>query len=146
MGDIPEINETLSQQDHEYIIQRLNEIEKKLAFTTTVPAKDILRLKKLGPKSITFVKSAFIHAEMSPEFKPPYVDIPRSRELLESVNRLKQLRTVIASLEKRLKDTAILQGASVLKNANGYYAAVRDAADRGIAEAEHILRTLKKTR
>jgi hypothetical protein len=142
MPDSNRISTAISAEDQAAIMAAIITIKKKLPFLISLLPDERRELPKLGPKTLGFDERCASYMVSNPELVPAFVD-------LNEVVKDRTLRTGLADIVRELgslsdsaSDTLTLVSHEIYSADLAFYQNVRQAAKRGVLNAQTVLTDL----
>lgn len=107
------ISLTLSSQQIDQVQKALDELEKQLSGLISLSVDQRRELRKMGPKSETFVRKAHDVMTQSPEILPGAFDLKAFAEDIQALDHLRPLLARLTALAQRGEDTEMALGSDL---------------------------------
>ena len=138
------ISEEIPAAVIEDITRKLNDCRIALApYLLGLTEKERQDLFKMGNKTVATVQKVESYVTTNPEFIPSYMQTGEFGKDVTITSQLTPLYNVAFQLASDMDDTRMLAGSEALAEALVYYGSVREAANRGVAQAKPIYDDLR---
>ena len=126
-------------------ISRVGSLDSALKpYLTALTADDRQSLFKLGEKSVSYLSKVKAFIASSPQFVPGFMEVAEFEKGVELVAALDQIYYDLKKLLDNISDTRMLAGSEAMMAATLYYASVREAAGKNVADARTIYEELRQ--
>lgn len=133
------VNDEIPQAVIDEVTQKLKECREALApYMIGLTEKERQTLFKQGDKTVATVQKVQSYVQTNPEFIPSYMQTEEFNKDVTITSVLTPLHNVAFQLASDMDDTRMLAGSEALAEALIYYGSVREAANRGVAQAKPI--------
>lgn len=121
------------------VTTKLNECKTALApYLIALTEKERRDLFKMGDKTVATVQKVKSYLDTNSEFAPSYMQTAEFIKDEQVVTALTPLQNIALQLFTDIDDTRLLAGSEALSEAMFYYGSVREAANKGVANAKPI--------
>jgi len=111
------VSATLSQADHQAVLDAVNTIRQKLPFLVDLTSDERRTLLRMGDKSRGFVTQALTVAEQNEDILPRSFDVAEMRRDVELLDALAPLMASLAQLTELVEDTYMAVGSEAYASA-----------------------------
>lgn len=136
------IDVEVTQETETQAIQGVREVRSLLGFLVGLPAKEKLRLPKLGDSYVEFVNRVRRHAQLHPDYLPQRITLEMFLRDMDACERLQRVSADVKSLDRDLDDTIMLLKSEYYQTSRLFYKAAKNAAKEGDKDAERIANDL----
>lgn len=136
------ISAELTDENETLVLQYVNDAAVALDFLVELTTDERKRLAKMGRKDLDFVERSLRHANGSPQYLPPYLQLDELQKDMLLAAKLKNVYKQVNELGAKLKDTIRVAESEALEVSRAYYKSVREAANNGAESAELIYKDL----
>lgn len=142
MPDSNRISASLSAEKLTAISALIASLNQALPFLVSLSATESRDLPKLGPKTIGFDERCASYMAQAPALVPAFIDLNEVNKDRALREQLSGVGRELGTLANRLDDTLAIVSHEIYSADLAFYQNVRQAAKRGIANAETILADL----
>lgn len=133
-------NPNLGEADAASVLTNLGQLEQLMPFLIGLTVRDRRRLAKVGVRTRPFVADAMATALANPGVVPRSVDLDRLRARLATLERLGEIKRVLASLSERVSDTHTQLGSELYAVGRSIYTVMKSPATvPGLQERKRLL-------
>lgn len=143
MNDMNRISASLSAADIAAINNAIQTIRTKLPFLIGLSDDDRQDMPKMKEKSEAFHEKAMGYMETNPEFIPGFIEKPEVDKDQELRGEMMQFVPQLQTLKRSIDDTLMKLNSELWMADLAYYQNVRQAAKRGVKDAQAIYNDLR---
>jgi len=118
--------------------------QSKLPFLITLTTKEKTRLRKMGPKSVEYVKQTLMGAQNFPDYMPASFSTENLAKHSKLIDQLMDIQMVTASFLESLNDTIIAAGSDAMVAADQVYGLLKTAANNDSAVKSVVTEIAKR--
>ena len=138
------VSATLTDADQAAVKASLTAAQSKLPFLISLTNKEKKRLRKMGSKSVDYVKQTLLGATNFPNYLPASFDTPGLSEHSKLIDQLMDIQVVTASLLESINDTIIAAGSDAMIAADQVYGLLKTAAKNDSAVKSIVAEIAKR--
>ncbi len=143
MTDMNRISASLSAADITAINNAIQTIRTKLPFLIGLSDDDRQEMPKMKEKSEAFHEKAVSYMESNPGFTPGFIEKPEVDKDQELRGEMMQFIPQLQTLKRSVDDTLMKVNSELWMADLAYYQNVRQAAKRGVKDAQPIYNDLR---
>lgn len=111
---------------------------------TNLTNEERQNMLKMGDKTLAFVDKALEFAQLSPAFKPAYLNLEEAKKDFELAKNLSDILKDITTLQRGLEDTMMVAGGEAYDASLIFYASVKGASRTNEPGAQAVYEELSK--
>ena len=138
------ITATLSDADLTAILGHITAIQALLPFRISIPSSERNQLGKFGDKSQAFDEKIAQYESQRPDLVPTFTSVPEATKDRQLIAKMRAVNGALSQLADDCQSTELVLGSDIADHDKAFYAAVRLAAQNGVAGAQAIYDDLKQ--
>ena len=124
------ISKTLAATDRDSVLTKMDEAKTVLSFLTNLSNEERKKLRKMGPKSVEYVKDCLNGANNFSDSLAKSFDITEFGNDVALYDMLLPIQVKVQAIAEAVKDTLMAVGSDCMEQADEVYGSLKAAAKR----------------